>query len=356
MKLIAIRSAFKENARLLDLGWEDYVEEARATEDKNNWEFLYDRKQLLKYYKFDPERLLCPYCGIEPSRTFDHFLPKTIYASLSTTPFNLIPCCPTCNSKKGSFNPTKNAFFNPYLDESYSNWLAIEDFKLCEHTLLITYKINEFDNYKQGEKFKNTADTLDLLSRYSLRAVQFILNKKDYIKRRCTDEREVRELFEEYLGFLSSEENDNWKRVLCEYIQKESSKKAREMLLKYCNVSNRWAAFKDGVRIPEYRQSLDNYLENTISNGEERNIYFISDEKFDQKIVCITNKISRVLLKDESNLSVFVPEIINLSDCMDADFYIFDSQGCTGIRYKCIGCEHGVIVLKKDAQRTSEVG
>lgn len=24
--------------------------------------------------------------------------------------------------------------------------------------------------------------------------------------------------------------------------------------------------------------------------------------------------------------------------------------------YKCIGCEHGVIVLKKDAQRTSEVG
>lgn len=221
---------------------------------------------------------------------------------------------------------------------------------------MITYKINEFDNYKQGEKFKNTADTLDLLSRYSLRAVQFILNKKDYIKRRCTDEREVRELFEDYLGFLSSEENDNWKRVLCEYIQKESSKKAREMLLKYCNVSNRWASFKDGVRIPEYRQSLDNYLENAISNGEERNIYFISDEKFDQKIVCITNKISRVLLKDESNLSVFVPEIINLSDCMDADFYIFDSQGCTGIRYKCIGCEHGVIVLKKDAQRTSEVG
>lgn len=184
----------------------------------------------------------------------------------------------------------------------------------------------------------------------------FSVNKKDYIKRRCTDEREVRELFEDYLGFLSSEENDNWKRVLCEYIQKESSKKAREMLLKYCNVSNRWASFKDGVRIPEYRQSLDNYLENTISNGEERNIYFISDEKFDQKIVCITNKISRVLLKDESNLSVFVPEIINLSDCMDADFYIFDSQGCTGIRYKCIGCEHGVIVLKKDAQRTSEVG
>ena len=190
----------------------------------------------------------------------------------------------------------------------------------------------------------------------SLHDMLIILNKKDYIKRRCTDEREVRELFEDYLGFLSSEENDNWKRVLCEYIQKESSKKAREMLLKYCNVSNRWASFRDGVRIPEYRQSLDNYLENTISNGEERNIYFISDEKFDQKIVCITNKISRVLLKDESNLSVFVPEIINLSDCMDAEFYIFDSQGCTGIRYKCIGCEHGVIVLKKDAQRTSEVG
>ena len=153
-KLIAIRSAFKENARLLDLGWEDYVEEARATEDKNNWEFLYDRKQLLKYYKFDPERLLCPYCGIEPSRTFDHFLPKTIYASLSTTPFNLIPCCPTCNSKKGSFNPTKNAFFNPYLDESYSNWLAIEDFKLCEHTLLIKIKLTNLIITNKGRSLK----------------------------------------------------------------------------------------------------------------------------------------------------------------------------------------------------------
>ncbi len=27
--------------------------------------------------------------------------------------------------------------------------------------------------------------------------------------------------------------------------------------------------------------------------------------------------------------------------------YVFDSQGCTGIRYKCIGCEHGVIVLEE---------
>lgn len=52
-------------------------------------------------------------------------------------------------------------------------------------------------------------------------------------------------------------------------------------------------------------------------------------------------------LKDETNFSVFVPGLIDFSDCEDADFYIFNSQGCTRNSYKYEGCKHGVLVLKK---------
>lgn len=44
-------------------------------------------------------------------------------------------------------------------------------------------------------------------------------------------------------------------------------------------------------------------------------------------------------------------------DLLENSFSRLEENFCSlGIRYKCIGCEHGVIVLKKDAQRTSEVG
>lgn len=86
-----------------------------------------------------------------------------------------------------------------------------------------------------------------------------------------------------------------------------------------------------------------------VGNDEEKGVYFLSDEQLSRKIVCISYEIDKVQLEDENDLNVFVPGVIDLSDCKDAGFYVFDSQGCTGIRYKCIGCEYGVIVLKKDS-------
>lgn len=345
-----INKIYEENARLLNSGWENYIEleKAKAKDSGGDWGLVYNRKQLSKLYKLDLKPLKCPFCGIDECTTLDHFLPKDRYLLLSTTPFNLIPSCYTCNMKKGDYDPAEETgFFNPYLDESNSNWLSIEDFKLCDSSLQIIYKIN---NQDQEEKIENTAFKLDLLKRYENKANQFILNEKNEIKKCCSDENEIKDFFKNILDSISvlNLDDDNWLKVLCAFVQEESSLDARKLLKKYCTISNRWILCKDDVRGPGYKESLNDYL-NYIGNDEERNIYFLSDTEFKRKIVCISNEIEHVSLEKETSLNVFVPGVVDVSDCKDAGFYVFDSQGCTGIRYKCIGCEHGVIVLKKDA-------
>lgn len=139
-------------------------------------------------------------------------------------------------------------------------------------------------------------------------------------------------------------QDDFWKTQLCRYIAENET--AQEIIFKYCNIANRWFFCKNSMRGPGYKESLDNYL-NFVGNNEKRYIYFLSDVEFKQKIVCISNDVEGVSLKDETNFSVFVPGLIDFSDCEDADFYIFNSQGCTRNSYKYEGCKHGVLVLKK---------
>lgn len=100
-----INEAMKENARLLSIGWENYVK--NAIKKEGDWSILYNRTQLSEYYKWD-SLPLCPYCGLETCGTLDHFLPKSEYLLLSTTPFNLIPCCFICNNKKVILIQRKN--------------------------------------------------------------------------------------------------------------------------------------------------------------------------------------------------------------------------------------------------------
>lgn len=50
-----------------------------------------------------PKRLLekCPYCGITLPNTHDHYLPASQYPELAVHGLNLVPCCFSCNGKKG---------------------------------------------------------------------------------------------------------------------------------------------------------------------------------------------------------------------------------------------------------------
>lgn len=50
-----------------------------------------------------PRQLLekCPYCGITLPNTHDHYLPASKFPELAVHGLNLVPCCSTCNGKKG---------------------------------------------------------------------------------------------------------------------------------------------------------------------------------------------------------------------------------------------------------------
>ncbi|QXO65121.1 hypothetical protein [Morganella morganii] len=61
---------------------------------------LRDLKQLIE--DAQPRRLLkyCPMCGVTLPGTFDHYLPASKFPEFAVHPFNLVPCCGTCNSTK----------------------------------------------------------------------------------------------------------------------------------------------------------------------------------------------------------------------------------------------------------------
>jgi hypothetical protein len=67
----------------------------------------------------------CAYCQYGHATTLDHFVPKTPFGGLSIEPWNLIPCCSTCNHNLGSTwtgDPAKQ-MLHPYFVEDLGRWL-----------------------------------------------------------------------------------------------------------------------------------------------------------------------------------------------------------------------------------------
>ncbi|MBH1918644.1 MULTISPECIES: HNH endonuclease [Serratia] len=94
-------------------------------------------KTLLEWFYLNPSKLrktdyiesmrklyaesgtLCPYCGVSPCRTLDHYYNKALLPQFSFLPENLIPCCGDCNKDKGSkksFSKWRR-FVNPFYDD-----------------------------------------------------------------------------------------------------------------------------------------------------------------------------------------------------------------------------------------------
>lgn len=68
-----------------------------------------------------PKQLLekCPYCGITLPNTLDHYLPASKFPELAVHGLNLVPCCSTCNEKKGNkWKDGKQRLFIHYYSDS----------------------------------------------------------------------------------------------------------------------------------------------------------------------------------------------------------------------------------------------
>ena len=66
---------------------------------------------------------VCQYCGILKPKTFDHYLPISIYPEFSCLAINLIPCCKDCNGKKLNYWKENNqrGIINFYIDNVPNN-------------------------------------------------------------------------------------------------------------------------------------------------------------------------------------------------------------------------------------------
>ncbi len=81
---------------------------------------------------------LCSYCQYGLAKTLDHFVPKTLVATLSIEPWNLVPCCHQCNHQLGNGYSTdaEHQFLHPYDMPDFGRWLHAE----VLHTVPVSVK------------------------------------------------------------------------------------------------------------------------------------------------------------------------------------------------------------------------
>ncbi len=82
---------------------------------KNSAKF---KKDLLgEEYDEDKVTPRCPYCQVDPARTWDHFLPSSKHPDYYVFPLNLIRTCHPCNESKGNrrVSPERKTI-HPYFD------------------------------------------------------------------------------------------------------------------------------------------------------------------------------------------------------------------------------------------------
>lgn len=133
---------------------------------------------------------VCPYCnrqytftlrndGVRPQ--FDHYFPKSLFAYLSVSLYNLIPSCSICNLRKQALNTYEavNEIFYPYEDE-FGLDIIFRTNPIDNDFLYWTGLSNKFDiniicrDKKQNYKVENINKHLKIESLYK--------QHKDYVR------------------------------------------------------------------------------------------------------------------------------------------------------------------------------
>jgi len=117
----------------------------------------------------------CPYCQIDRSTTWDHFLPSSKYPDFYVFGPNLIHACSFCNEKKGNkfvipIRKTIHPYFDNLSEISYLNCTVQSDIELTAYYSIKGYSAEEnhdpytreivkqhFDIYGLARKFRAEA-------------------------------------------------------------------------------------------------------------------------------------------------------------------------------------------------------
>ncbi|RZJ54495.1 MAG: HNH endonuclease [Flavobacterium sp.] len=119
-----------------------------------------EKSNLISLYKFDRKLIkelkkevtttatgriisTCQNCTINSANTFDHILPKEIYAEFSVNPLNLFPTCSECNSHKNTQwqNAGVPYFLNLYLNNLPSVQYLFVDLTFNENYLTTVFRL-----------------------------------------------------------------------------------------------------------------------------------------------------------------------------------------------------------------------
>lgn len=136
-------------------------------------------KEIIKEIK-ETNLITCPYCQINNGETIEHYAPKENFPEYSILSKNLIPCCSTCNSNKGTKLYDENG--NKKTINFYFDSLPIKEFLQCN---LIYEKNSNIPQVSFSLKssspteFKNHIVNLKLLERYNKNTPELIANTLD---------------------------------------------------------------------------------------------------------------------------------------------------------------------------------
>lgn len=126
----------------IEIKYDEYIVKFNSVDLINidDSEYQYNHAGLISCYKSEGNTLkllkksiidnqindlkgVCQYCGILRPKTFDHYLPISIYPEFSCLAINLIPCCKDCNGKKLNYWKENNqrGIINFYIDNIPNN-------------------------------------------------------------------------------------------------------------------------------------------------------------------------------------------------------------------------------------------
>ncbi|MEM1485562.1 hypothetical protein V6615_11885 [Oscillospiraceae bacterium PP1C4] len=209
----------------------------KITLDKNDpFDKLYNNFTKRDWSKSLLEKLgvkVCPYCnrqytftlrndGIRPQ--FDHYFPKSLFAYLSVSLFNLVPSCSICNSKKHALNTYEaiNDLYYPYEDE-FGNDVVFQTYSDGHDFSYWTGNSDNFD-LKLVVKDNIHSNKIENLNKY-LKIELLYKQHKDYVKdiiRNAViyNDSRINELLEQFPSLFYSK-NEILNSIFMSYIDKE---------------------------------------------------------------------------------------------------------------------------------------
>ncbi len=138
------------------------ISAADCTKIYNNYENTYETKKLF-FIRKELRSLneeVCPYCGHNSATTLDHFLNKSDYHSLALCRLNLVPLCPTCNTRKNDSNGKD--YIHPYYTEFPDVEFFNCKFRKIEDELDFYFYITNISDDKLKKQLENQISTIKL--------------------------------------------------------------------------------------------------------------------------------------------------------------------------------------------------